>query len=730
MYERLLKEYILGVNVTSARPVEASPDAFLRSIAHWLLRDYSRSLETLLILPSRQEGKGESRAEHASNPDPAIFNFYFFLRLHPLLIRRDYDLRAAKSFLQTQPHPSKSPQAYGHPLSGVGDEPLTPAERNLLFNTSYHYLVHGCPLLALNVLSKLPKSCSLGTELCDHGSSPKNEKETLRPPAYTEGELSADNSMADMILSGTLDDFSFGGSSPPPKTAVNTTESDFDWSKPVSSKLKDTNDMDWSIGGGANTLEDEFDWSKPVSLSVGLEDDNEDIDWSQPVSNRRMSTSEPPPGITIQSPEKDEPLEEEQNGGDHKSHLSTQGLFTLSLAEQLEYNACLSILTEELNTIYIPACCQYIWEKKGKDSLPLLPLIKRSDHRNLAVHYYENTFVKTVLNLRGMLVEWLRDQTKIVKEICSFELVEDDLEEDNTPAGYDLLTTLMNYVSLHAATTPTLLTIKLELMHLMNTLLPWSTGSSQTMLQDLDVVGANMPMCAIDPAQVPILTSCSLPAKHLTNLALHLRLMSASTVETLATHSLPPIQTNPLPHIEQVFELCCAISHCINVCLSPMRPAELASSPTTPTVPGIPTQRDNRTPKGSPMLSSRTRADSFESAQNLDLPNTKASKWPGVPSWPNSLSSDEGKDPTPLSLILVECCITVYMGLLSVAWSWHSISDLLLLIQNAPSQEMWYSAFGGGVDVKKGDEKGKRSGSIMQRVGNLREGKVGDQVDL
>lgn len=126
----------------------------------------------------------------------------------------------------------------------------------------------------------------------------------------------------------------------------------------------------------------------------------------------------------------------------------------------------------------------------------------------------------------------------------------------------------------------------------------------------------------------------------------------------------------------------------------------------------------------SPHLSSRPRSDSdsqstLDFLQKLDNPNTKPSKWPGVAKWPDSLSSDEGKDPTPLSLVLVECCVAVYVGLLSVAWSWHSISDLLLLLKNAPSQEMWSSAFGGGIDVKKGDEKGRRTTSksmLMQKV--------------
>ena len=537
------------------------------------------------------------------------------------------------------------------------------------------------------------------------------------------------DSITGMIQSGTLKDSStFGGGTTPNKSAA---DDDIDWSQPVSTKIGGSDDFDWSqpvssqLGDGTEP-EDEFDWSKPVSSQITLAgngEEEEDIDLSKPV----------PPAEERERQRKGS----DESGGHSKSTFSTEGLFILSLAEQLQYNACLSILTEELNTIYIPACCEYLWKTRGTDGRPLFPLAKRADDRGLTVHYGENAFEKTVLSLRGLLVEWLRSETKIVKEICGFKMVEpepSEAPESYTPAGYDLLTTLMNYVALHAATTPTLLTIKLELMHLVNTLLPWSTGLALTTVQDFESGGEGMPSgptCAVDPAQLPILTSCSLPAKHLTNLAVHLRMMSASIVEILATHTCPPIASKPLPHVREVFDLCCAISHCVTICLSPMRLAEMAGC-TIATTAANQTQaalqgeqqktpqmfRRGVAPGGTPPTRPRSGGSFsiFDFFKSIDTPNTKPSKWPGVPQWPSNLSSDEGKDPTPLSLILVECCVAVYLGLLSVAWSWHSIADLWLLVKNAPSDEMWNSAFGGGVEMKKADERGKRSGSHSRSI--------------
>ena len=56
-----------------------------------------------------------------------------------------------------------------------------------------------------------------------------------------------------------------------------------------------------------------------------------------------------------------------------------------------------------------------------------------------------------------------------------------------------------------------------------------------------------------------------------------------------------------------------------------------------------------------------------------------------------------------------------------MAWSQHSVTDLLLLLRNRPSGEIWYDAFGGGIDIKK-DEKLQRAQSrrrLIQSVENM-----------
>ncbi len=574
IYRRFINEFILGVRDDLTPPrahLTTCPDPFLRSIASWLIQDYSVALDTLLL--SQQAHQNTSDLDKKLVFKPSIFNFYFFLRSSPLLIRRDLGTSTL--------YPKRATKTAATGLSNVGDEPLTSAERNLLFSTAYYYLCHGCPLLALNVLSRLPKSCALGAEVCKVCMNPNSgSKGSLTEggggsSTAAGGGLLSDTgaeSLAGMIQSGTIgDNFGFGGSATTQATNKDDEDDEDDWSKPFTSNRFPNDD-------------DDFDWSKPVSA-----DNFNNGELSPPQFQLTPEADEnEPDGLFLEH-------QEEMRTNPSSSTLSSHGLFILSLAEQLQYNACLSILTEELITIYVPACCEHLWATKGRDALPLLPLPKASKdaRQTLASHFETNVFEKTILNLRALLMAWLKEEMNLVKDICGFEqaVTRPDDPEGNSPsapAGYDLLTTLMNYVSLHAATSPSLHTIHVELMHLMNTLLPWSTGVPPSTLDfEPTPLALTTPNCAVDPSQLPILTSSSLPARHLTNLTLHLRLMSAKVVTILSEHTYPPICTQALPYVDKVFELCCALSSCMSVCLSPTRFTDFTSSVATATTPDI-----------------------------------------------------------------------------------------------------------------------------------------------
>lgn len=89
-----------------------------------------------------------------------MFNFYVYLRTHPLLIRQyiastAQDKRRGHSVVI-------SGFSYGTETKSLQDKHLimedsiTPLERQLYFTTAHAHFKAGCPALALEVLSKLP----------------------------------------------------------------------------------------------------------------------------------------------------------------------------------------------------------------------------------------------------------------------------------------------------------------------------------------------------------------------------------------------------------------------------------------------------------------------------------------------------------------------------------------------------------------------------------------------
>lgn len=88
--KKLLNDHVLNYN-ESNEPTSASActDPFLRSMSYWLLAQYTDSLSTLL---ERRGDKGEIRSQTVASP--SVFNFYIYLRNHPLIIRQQLALSA------------------------------------------------------------------------------------------------------------------------------------------------------------------------------------------------------------------------------------------------------------------------------------------------------------------------------------------------------------------------------------------------------------------------------------------------------------------------------------------------------------------------------------------------------------------------------------------------------------------------------------------------------------
>ncbi|XP_044259840.1 dmX-like protein 2 isoform X4 [Tribolium madens] len=146
-FKKLLYQEILGCDSDGSNEdiTKAHPDPFLRSMAYWSLKEHQAALSTLLIgNAGTQHHTHEDEARETKEADPNVFNFYVYLRTHPLLVRQ---------------HMANCGQKKAWLPGGkqvVVEESITPLERQLYFATAHGHFRAGCPALALEVLSKLP----------------------------------------------------------------------------------------------------------------------------------------------------------------------------------------------------------------------------------------------------------------------------------------------------------------------------------------------------------------------------------------------------------------------------------------------------------------------------------------------------------------------------------------------------------------------------------------------
>nr|CAD7425063.1 unnamed protein product [Timema monikensis] len=163
--KRLLYEEILGCNKDGENQdlSRAHPDPFLRSMALWILKDHTGSLNTLL-----QSNTGSMHPQYCDDDkgdgpaaNPNVFNFYVYLRTHPLLIRQyiastAQDKRKAHTVVLAGFSYGGDTKAANPDKQLLLEDSITPLERQLYFTTAHAHFKAGCPALALEVLSKLP----------------------------------------------------------------------------------------------------------------------------------------------------------------------------------------------------------------------------------------------------------------------------------------------------------------------------------------------------------------------------------------------------------------------------------------------------------------------------------------------------------------------------------------------------------------------------------------------
>ncbi|XP_060116311.1 dmX-like protein 2 isoform X3 [Heteronotia binoei] len=284
-YTAILYEKILGCEKdgTGFRCSKLHPDPFLRSLAYWVMKEYTRALDTLLEQTPKEDDENPVIIKSCN---PVVFSFYNYLRTHPLLIRRNFcspegalatvGLQTEKSFV----------------------DKINLIERKLFFTTANAHFKVGCPVLALEVLSKLPQ--------ISHRAMLSAKKEVASPsPVMQNGVKSEPKALGE--------------------------ESTADWSQPSAESV--------------NLI----DWSQPV---VTFEDEPLKLEWDTDRSGSQEDEEEE--GLLL----KDSKLEAESQKQAEKSPDADQSPDTDTeetevdvIAEQLKFRACLKILMTELRTL-------------------------------------------------------------------------------------------------------------------------------------------------------------------------------------------------------------------------------------------------------------------------------------------------------------------------------------------------------------------------------------------
>ncbi|KAK2899244.1 hypothetical protein Q8A67_010662 [Cirrhinus molitorella] len=276
-YKRILQRHVLGQD----HQIAAHQDPFLRSMAYWVLDDYSKALDTLLE-PNADTSHEGSAGSSPFGPD--VFNFYTYLRTHPLLLRRHFG--------------SSDKAKVGLTAEGRAVDSVSLTERRLFFTAAYAHLQAGCPMLALEVLSKMPKVVKRSKAL-------ENPSASLSEPKG------------------------------------------LDWSQPVLNGLDSVSSLSSPREDSQSDSVLSFDWSQP---SVTLQDDPLELKWD----SDKDESDEDESGLAMKTirPEKDDANRPEaaSTPSDHSAEDSL-ALTEDILAAQLKFSSCLKILTTELRTL-------------------------------------------------------------------------------------------------------------------------------------------------------------------------------------------------------------------------------------------------------------------------------------------------------------------------------------------------------------------------------------------
>uniref|UniRef100_A0A8C3XNZ1 DmX-like protein 1 n=1 Tax=Chelydra serpentina TaxID=8475 RepID=A0A8C3XNZ1_CHESE len=623
MYKSILQKRILG-SAFSGKESSSNMhcDPFLRSMAFWILEDYSRALDTLIKQPA-----GNEEDENGASPscDPSVFNFYNYLRTHPLLLRRHFgssETSSTRICLTVE--------------NGLADK-INLSERRLFFTTAHAHLKAGCPMLALEVLSKMPKVVKKSKPFCTNSS-----------------------------LMDTSKDFS--PSSPIRLETKEDKASIVDWAQPVLNGLESSSDCS-SDKQSSSALS--FDWSQP---SLVFQDEPLELKWESDKDEESEDSSLVMKELKPLQKMTSEKLDEtSSNYSESFSAVDENYLLSPSedvISAQLKFRACLKILTVELRTLSTGYEVDggklryqlYHWLERE-----VVALQKTCDYSAEVEEVQPGISVTVDEIALSENTDELSDQPKAMLQRESFQKRRQWLLKYQS-----LLRMFLSYCILHGSHGGGLASVRMELILLLQ--------------ESQQVCAFILPL----PEQnsIPLLFACTASAKTVVaSPLLHLNNLTHDILHAVINLDSPPhpdIQNNKI-HV--MHTLAASLSACIYQCLCGGHSySSLEANQFTGTVYQT-------------LLLTQRHTLRTTSLDETVTPNTSPAQWPGITALIRLLNS-AGEEAQPgLTVLLCEILTAVYLSLFIHGLATHSSSELYRIMAHPFNDKMWSAVFGGGAHI-------------------------------
>ncbi|XP_041373660.1 dmX-like protein 2 isoform X2 [Gigantopelta aegis] len=687
----ILYQNILGCDSTGkyCDASKAHPDPFLRSMALWLLKDYRGALQTLLHV-----NIGRARLAHEVfdtdilSVTPNVFNCYNYLRTHPLLMKQKLasSSLSRRRTVMTGFTRSNSIVIPDNKITTI--DRVTPMERRLFFATAHAHYKNGCPLMALETLCKLPPVVE-DTEEEDHMYSDS-------------GRLRKNASDLSCIKTGTIGN---EDNEADKKGNDSNSSADFDWSTPVSSRLKNNSnmsDINKPVTNGFEPSSKETDWSKPsvtfkddLQLELDLELEREEEDDEVPTDPINIfSSMKTVPDIRVENDDGDVSNVEESSTG-HKLDI---------MAQQYKFIACLKVLMEELGTLATGFEVDggqlryqlYIWLEKESEVLRVLcnygqqeediPESSVLDTSLDSIDYLEAPRFNRSLSIKS--------DTSLSRatlhEVILADKVDLEAKMDRMArrkqwlkSNQQFLRTLISYCILQGSGGGGLASVRMELLLLLQEL--QQEKPQQQLLSPLPF-----------PTTLPLLSASIASSKTvIADPIQHLQCLSQDLLHTIIEMVVPPGFETDTGNVFLLRNLAVALSSCIYQCLCDSDSFIVSLTDVDVGLEGF-TSANFVTQASHLMAGVRgKRMRTGESAE--ETVNTSPAKWPGVTSLRVLIAREKDEDAPKLHMLLCESLFAVYVSLLVNGLATFDPLILYRLVAHHFDQKLWSALFGGGV---------------------------------